>query len=227
MADNYDRQVMIARELFLKYNWRAMAEKFQLKTDGEYAYILFLNQVYRISGKTGVIEKTEGICSEDDAAGTGKSTECSSAEVQADYIECLDYNVVMTLYDVLCYSKDKPKLSGTWCPLHSLQVTMSSPDADIFTQKYADFFSGKADQLREACRKIGGRKPEIEAGADVCWEFDVFPFFPVQLRFWEKDEEFPAQIRILWDKNSLKFMHFETLYYCMHVLLEHLRKNIL
>ena len=137
----------------------------------------------------------------------------------------MDYNIVMTLYDILCYSAETPVLSYEWVPLANLQVT-SSPSADKFTQKYADTFSGKTDLLWKTCQEIGGRRPNITAGADVCWEFDLFPFFPVQFRYWDQDEEFPAQIRLLWDKNSLKFMHFETLYYAMHILLETLKTHL-
>ena len=218
MMGNYEKQVFLARDIFLKYDRKAIKDKFQLESDEEYIYIQLLDRMYRVSGKDGAVETAISNVNE-----TQENREKASA---CGYEPCLDYNVVMTIYDVLCYSKEKPKLAGEWCPLQNLQVTLSSPDADTFTQKYAGHFSGKSARLLEACRGIGGRKPEISAGADVCWEFDVFPFFPVQLRFWEKDEEFPPQIRLLWDKNSLKYMHFETLYYVMHLLLDHLRKSI-
>lgn len=198
MAGNYDKQVLIARELFLNYDQTEMIEKYHLKQDADYLYLPLLNHMSRISRKTGVVE----ICHETSA-----------------YEECLDYNTVMTIYDVLCYPKETPVLTHQWVPLANLQVTMSSPSANLFSQKYADAFSGKTDRLWEVCQMIGGRKPEIMAGADVGWEFDIFPFFPVQFRFWDKDEEFPAQIKLLWDKNALKFMHFETTYYAMHILL--------
>lgn len=136
---------------------------------------------------------------------------------------CVDFNAVMTIYDALCYPKERPALAGEWCPLANLQVA-GSPNADIFNAKYAEAFSGHTDRLRQACEALGGRPPQISAGADICWEFDVFPFFQLQLRFWEKDEEFPAKLQLLWDRNSLQFMHFETLYYLMGVLLEKLRK---
>lgn len=213
MTDNYDKQALMARELFLKYDWRAMAEKFGLETEGEYLYLRLLNRRYRISGESGVIEG----CTE-----AGEEP-CSTVQ---RYQECRDYDIIMALYDVLCYSKERPLLAGEWCALYNLQITMSSPNADLFTRKYAESFSGKTGQLQAACKKIGGREIGITAGADVCWEFDVFPFFPVQFRFWDGDEEFPAQIKLLWDKNSLRFLHFETLYYVMGILLEVLGEEL-
>ena len=139
-----------------------------------------------------------------------------------EYAECLDYQVVMTIYDVLCCSKDMPVLAHEWCPVYSLQITMSSPNADTFTGRYARLFSGNTDRLLTACKKLGGEQPVMRAGADVCWQFAVFPFFPVQMRFWDGDEEFAPKIQLLWDKKALDFMHFETIYYVQGHLMERL-----
>ena len=35
------------------------------------------------------------------------------------------------------------------------------------------------------------------------------------LRFWESDDEFPASLQILVDKNILDFMHYETLMFAI------------
>ena len=240
MAGNYDKQVFIAREIFLKFDQKELIEKFQLEQDENYLYLQLLNRMCRIERKTGIIEVSRAVLSSKSGAlEMNAETEQRALEIkakakagtleiktEAKYEECRDYNTVMTIYDVLCYPKETPVLKGEWCPLANLQVTMSSPSADLFTQKYADAFSGKIPQLWNACEALGGRRPEIMAGADVCWEFDVFPFFPVQLRYWDQDEEFPAQIRLLWDKNALKFMHFETLYYVVHVLLDAVEKGM-
>lgn len=202
MQTNYDKQVQIAQDLFLKYDQDELIKKYDLEHDTDYLYLVFLGDMCRISRKSGEIEVN------DKAAGA--------------FVPCSDYNVVMTLYDVLCYPQGTPALADEWRPLEGLQVTMSSPSADVFNQKYADAFAGNIDRLLHACQKIGGMQPRISAGADVCWQFEIFPFFPLQFRFWDQDDEFPAQIRLLWDRNSLKFMHFETLYYAMGHLMHKL-----
>lgn len=201
MSNNYDKQVLIARELFVHYEQSVMIEKFHLQADKEFLYLPLLHQISRISRTDGRIA-------------------LRPAASEEEWQECLDYNTVMTIYDVLCYAKQLPVLSHQWVPLSDLQVTMSSPNADIFTRKFATAFSGQTSALLNICRQIGGRPIEILAGADFGWEFDLFPFFPIQLRFWDQDDEFPPQIRLLWDKNTLNFMHFETVYYAMHILLE-------
>ena len=68
--------------------------------------------------------------------------------------------------------------------------------------------------------RLGGIRQSVPASADACYEIPLFSFFPVLFQFWDGYEEFPPKITILWDKNSLQFMHFETLYYAMNHLLE-------
>lgn len=201
MSNNYDKQVLIARELFTHYAQEDMIRKFHLQADKDFIYLPLLNQICRISRSDGCV-----------ALGRSTSADC--------WQECTDYDLVMTVYDVLCHSQQTPLLSHQWVPLSDLQVTMSSPHADIFTKKYANAFSGKLISLQKICDQIGGRPLAILAGADLGCEFDLFPFFPIQFRFWDKDEEFPSQIKLLWDKNTLSFLHFETAYYAMNVLLK-------
>lgn len=202
MESNYTKQVYMARELFMRYDQSVLIDRYGLENDGDYLYIIFFGDRYRIERAGGKVE----VCT-----------------APGQFALCEDYNIVMTIYDVLCHPQGKPELSGEWGPLYGLQATMSSPSADIFVQKYADIFAGQADLLWRACERTGGKKIPVAAGADVYWQFEVFPFFPLQFRFWDRDEEFPAQIRLLWDRNSLKFMHFETLYY----VIGHLMKKLL
>lgn len=42
------------------------------------------------------------------------------------------------------------------------------------------------------------------------------------IQFWESDEEFAANLQILWDKNTLDYMHYETTYYVVNCLFKKL-----
>ena len=194
----------MARTIFLKYEQENMIDKFQLEHDGEYLYLRLLDRTYRISRTSGEVE----------------------VQQQDIFTLCLDYQVVMTIYDILCYSKERPALAGEECPLASLQVTHSSPSAERFTARYAAAFSGKSRELDQACRELGGERQAVPASADVCYKIWLFPFFPVIFQFWDGDEEFAPKIMLLWDKNSLAFMHFETLYYVMLHFLERLKEIV-
>lgn len=204
LESNYEKQVYMAREIFLKYDQKPMIAKFQLEHDGEYLYLKLLDRNYRVSRKSGEIEMQE----------------------QDVFTPCLDYQVVMTVYDVLCHSKRRPALAGDWCPLASLQVTHSSPSADRYTAHYAEAFSGKIKELDRACGRLGGERQSIPASADACYKIWLFPFFPVIFQFWDGDEEFAPKIMLLWDTNSLEFMHFETLYYVMMHFMERLKEIV-
>ncbi len=52
--------------------------------------------------------------------------------------------------------------------------------------------------------------------------FSPFSFLPVILQFWEGDEEFPANLKFMFDENILQYIHYETIFY----LLEHVTGRI-
>ncbi len=203
--DNYDLQVDIAKEIFLEYDQEQMIRKFQLKADRQYIYLSYLNTPCRISRSTGGVE------------------ECLGNRWQA----CREYSTVMSIYDLLCYHKDEtlPVLSGQWCTVGTFVVT-GVTQTDTFTKKYAKCFDGRLDKLKEACKKLGGVQQPPVAGADLTCRFQVMPFFPVLLQFWEGDEEFPPKLLVLWDRNTNLFLHYETTFYLQGDLLERLKNCI-
>ena len=50
--------------------------------------------------------------------------------------------------------------------------------------------------------------------------------FPVCLRFYDADEEFPASLQFLWDATALDFLYYETLWYVMDELTEELTETL-
>lgn len=202
MENNYEKQVLISRKLFMEYDQNQMIKKFNLEHDDQYLYLTYQNDRYRISRSDGSIERR--MC-------TGTA-----------YFSCMEYNTVMTIYDIFCCSDDAPILSGQWCPVASLMVTHSSPSTNTFTDKSAAAFSGHIPDLKRACRSMGGEQLSVPASADVCFRIPVFPFFPVIFQFWDEDDEFPPKIMVLFDTHTLKFLHFETVYYVLINLIHRL-----
>lgn len=200
--DNYDLQVDIGKGIFLEYDQAQMIRKFRLKADEQYIYLTYLNTPCRIHRKNGGVEEQR-----------------SNA-----WQECRDFSTVMTVYDLLCYHKGEtaPALIGQWCTVGTFVVT-GVTQTDTFTKKYAKLFDGRLDVLKAACEKLGGVLMARMAGADLTCRFQVTPFFPVLLQFWEGDEEFPPKLLILWDRNSNQFLHFETTFYLQGDLLNRLR----
>lgn len=200
--DNYDLQVDIGKRIFLEYDQERMIRKFRLEADEQYIYLPYLNTLCRISRRTGGIE--ESICD--------------------TWQKCRDFGTVMTVYDLLCYHKGEtaPALFHQWCAVGTFVVT-GVTQTDTFTRKYAKLFDGRLERLKAAAQKLGGVLQERMAGADLTCKFQVTPFFPVLLQFWEGDEEFLPKLLILWDRNADQYMHIETTFYLQGDLLERLK----
>lgn len=201
--DNYDLQVDIAKRIFLEYDQELVIRKFALDVDGAYIYLSYLNTPVRICRRDGDVEEL----------------------VLGQWNECRNFSTVMTVYDLLCYHRGEavPVLTDQWCTVGSFVVT-GVTQTDGFTKKYAKAFDGHLDALKFACEKLGGVLLPPMAGADLTCKFQVTPFFPVLLQFWEGDEEFPPKMLILWDRNADQFLHFETTFYLQGDLLERLKK---
>ena len=107
------------------------------------------------------------------------------------------FNEAMTIYDVLCGAKPGAALSGELVKVEGLVNAASTPSGDLF--------GGKA-------RIFDGRERELA----------LFDFLPVVFQFWSADDDFPASIQLLWDKNTTDFMHFETVWYAAGYVLDRL-----
>lgn len=192
MISNYEIMRNQMRREFVKYDQDRMISKFSLRNDESYIYIVFLFREYRIDRITGVVEWSED----------GFSTSIEA-----------DYNESMTIYDVLCYSKDDCCLSGNYCPVNMLKGTVKSSNvgSNMF-QKSADGFNGKLKELETVCG-IWGEK--LDLNGDVAAKLYPFSFLPVIIQYWKADEEFPANLKFMFDENILDYMHFETIFFMM------------
>lgn len=201
---NYEKMKNSVNEYFLRYDQENMIQKFSLQYDPTYLYITFVGHTYRIDRTTGIIQ-------------------WSDDHFQTIYES--DYNEVMTIYDVLCYSKENCHLAHEFVNLSSLSTikTGNLTPNDSFFQRTANSFNQKTALLRHACENLSG-KP-LPKG-DVAYELQLFSFLPVIIRFWEADEEFPASLQILVDKNILDYMHYETLMFALSHLLDRIREEM-
>lgn len=194
---NYETMKNNMASVFLQYDQESMIRKFTLEHDEDYLYIFFTGRKYRICRRTGAVTWSE---------------DAFSTETKADY------NEAMTIYDVLCCSRDDCRLSGEWVNierLSSIRGGTLSKSGGFFADA-GKYFDGKAAKLDRACEALQGRKI---SGGDAACELDLFPFLPLCLRFWESDEEFPPSLQILTDKNILDYMHYETLMFAVsHVI---------
>ena len=201
---NYEKTKISMANIFLQYDQKAMIKKFSLEHDPDWLSLTFVNRIYRINRQTGSVQW---------------SNDAFETVYEADY------NEAMTIYDVLCYSKDRCHLSHEFVNINSLSSVRTgnlSPNRGFF-QNTADFFIGKTVELRNACISLSGK--ELEKG-DVAFKLNLFPFFPIIIRFWEADDEFPASLQILADRNTLDYMHYETLMFALTHLFSRLKEEM-
>lgn len=201
-VSNYDLQVDMGKRIFMEHDHQRLIRKFRLEAEESWIYLTYLNRPCRISREDGGIW------------------------VLADGLwqECRSYDTVMTIYDLLCHHKgeDTPRLLGQWCPVGTF-IVAGITNAEKFMGRAAQVFDGHVEGLKAACQAMGGEILPRMAGADVTCRFWAVPFFPVLLQFWEGDEEFPPRLMILWDRNSMEFLHFETTFYLQSDLIQRLR----
>ncbi len=193
-ADNYAIQVDRARAQFLTFDQPAMCARLGLPMTPEAIPIRFLGALHTVRRADGRVLGPDGA----PAA----------------------FGAAMAIYDALART-NTPRLAGSFVPTsalhgihgtHAVHETLHSPAAQRF--------AGKAGLLEDALRALGGRP--WDGPGDVAFTLDVFDFFPVCVRFWDADEEFPASLQFLWDANALDFLYYETLWYVMGELLDRL-----
>jgi len=121
----------------------------------------------------------------------------------------LDYQTVLSIYHLFYYSAKKPANSGRFVPFR--EVRRCAPFDPAFKKQivmpFAKAFEGKKERLIEAGERLGFKRlTQSEAG----FEARAFECMPVQILFWDGDDEFPAQANILFDENITDFTHEET-----------------
>ena len=189
MCGNYDAMSEESRKEFLTLDKEKLIHKYQLESDENYLYIKVLGQDYQISRQLGTVT-------------------CRGSMKPAEH------DIVMAIYDVFCCSdvnEKFPEMAGNWETLAQMGGIVGAGHARKLHQPdVIRPFEGKTGEIRKACESLGGLACK---GGDVSYLLPVFPFLQVWFQYWDSDEEFPASIRFLWDKNSIKILHYEIIFY--------------
>lgn len=190
MRDNYQTQLKNAMRIFLEYDQEQILSNFQLEHDERFIFVTFIKKPYRIQRNDGFVERMD----------------------KPDFWQPAGFEEVLSIYDMICSKNGKPVLTGSWSPIGSLGGMKNTSRAvgESNLEKYAHFFTGKGDALAKICETLGGIPAPL---GDVAYYIPVFDFFSVYLRFYDADEEFPAQLQLLWDKNTCHYIHYETTFY--------------
>ena len=197
--DNYRIQAQQAKALFLTYDQTRLIEKFRLKADTEYLFVNFLCKLHRIDRYTGDI----------------------SVWKDGQWIDSNGYNVVMTLFDLLCDSKPDRYLAGRLRSMESFgklfhqNLTDEDPRAVRIQQR--------PEAFQRACTALGARQV---AGADMGYGLELFDGLELVLLFWYGDEDFAPRLRFYWDENALQYLRYETMYFAVGQVMQEIFQHM-
>ena len=121
----------------------------------------------------------------------------------------LSVSVILCKYLLMCPSSELPR--GGWVTYKDFNDAAPLIHAffNTVTRPIAETFSGRMAALENAGKKIGGRAPADEFPYDLQLQFDALPRVPLLLLFNDKDEEFPAQCTVLFEKRTETYLDME------------------
>ena len=80
------------------------------------------------------------------------------------------------------------------------------------------------DTLTMICKSIGGEP--VDSNADAAYRIPFLPNFPVTLKIWLPDEDFPASGRLLLDSSADHYLTVEDAVTVAEILLEKITQEV-
>lgn len=197
--DNYAIQAQSARTLFLGYDQQRLINKFHLQADEKYLYTTMLASPYRICRRTGNLER----------------------QVGEEWVDGNSFNETLTLFDVLCDSREDRRLSGVWKSMRDFGLQFHTGLLEKSKDPTAEAFDREPEILRRGCEALGGVPMP---GADIAYRVELCLGLPILVQFWHGDEEFAPRVRYLWDENATAYIRYETMWYAVNLLLERINE---
>ena len=195
--NNYQRMQEDARRRFLTYDPGAYRGKPGVILNEDGISTAFLGETVTISLKTG---------------------EIAFPDRKADFRESL------CLYDWLCDGSRFAVPGREFAPVSSLPgVLVRGSGLSMDTRDLAYKIEGDADGFSRTCRRMGGR---LALGGDLAFEIPVFADLTMVIKFYLGDDEFPPDCVLLWDRNILQYIRYETVYYLAGCLCARLEKGM-
>ena len=166
-------------------DFHVLADKLGIQLDGGHVIIPFFGKPYRVSAR--------GI------------SDPSSRQPH------LSVSVILCKYLLMCPMIEP--LAGTWMSFKDFKDAGPLVRAfyNTVTHPIAETFSGRLVDLEKAGEKIGGYAPADAFSYDLSMRFDALPRVSLLLLFNDKDDEFPAQGSVLFEKRAEKFLDMECL----------------
>ena len=199
--DNYAIHAQQAKARFLTYDQQNLIDKLCLQSDSTFLYLNFLSWPYRISRCTGDVEFFRNGTWQD-----GNS-----------------YEEVMTLLDLVCDSRENRWLACRWKNMRDFGLMFHGNLLENPADPWAEAFQADPEGFRNGCLALGGKPLP---NGDIAYAIELFDGLCIVLQLWFGDEEFPPNLRILWDENALMYLKYETMYFARGLLLSRIREEM-
>ncbi|MGD9975290.1 MAG: DUF3786 domain-containing protein [Desulfatirhabdiaceae bacterium] len=86
-------------------------------------------------------------------------------------------------------------------------------------------FQKRLPELLSIAPTVGGRQGGEAGLGGISLIFDLLPHIPLQLIFYDQDDEFPARATLLFDRNATQLIDFEVLAVLVTVFVQSLTKT--
>jgi hypothetical protein len=118
------------------------------------------------------------------------------------------------LYNYIAQACREP-LQGDWVAMGELPGALAKKKAfeEGCENKIAAAFTSRMKDLNKVLLKLGASSPPMETNAEFYAVFHPLPKIPFLLYFWdeERDDGFPAKVKILFDSTVLCYLDIESL----------------
>lgn len=200
-VNNYLIQTQQAKERFLRYDQEQLIRKLKLKADEEYLYVHFLGDLHRINRKTGDVDR----------------------KTDMEWVDANTFGEVMTLLDLVCDSREDRWLRGQWKNMLSFGLMFHQNLLEDAADPWAVKFQDHAEAFHRACRALGGQPLP---NGDIAYAIEIFDGLCIAVQLWFGDDEFPPNLRFLWDENALMYIKYETMHFARGLLLQRIEQRM-
>ena len=184
MSDHYNAVREHWRGRFLEMNHEEIAEKFHLKIDAEYLYLIYFTHPFAVCRRTGRIVRLDKPGFES------------------------DFNIEVNFFNMFHYAVERPVPSRVLVPFRSVKRVYPFEAAykKNTLAPFAKEYTHRAEALQHALDALKARRiPQGDAGGEI----EILPGLRMAVTFWDADDEFPAQANMLFDSNITDYMHEE------------------
>lgn len=197
--NNYRIQARQAKAHFLTYDQNALIQKLNLEADTQYLYSVLLSRRYRIDRATGDMDSW----------------------MEGKWVDGNSFEEVMTMLDLVCDSREDRFISGRWKNMQDFGLRFHSNLLEDKKDPWARLFQQKPAPFCQALEALGGIPMP---NGDIAYAVELFDGLSVMLQLWFGDDEFPPNLRFLWDENAWMYIRYETMYFARGLILSRIKE---